>query len=194
MTTGLSELLTIGPPRRAGSKKTADSQRGAVYSWGWALDTNEPMTLAECRALVERVWADYRPGKRAPEVTDGRGTRRGYAYGPGRISLPIAVRKPVYVLHEAAHTLLPQAELHGPRFATLMLILIARYARIDKAVARKAGIEQRPRRVHFAPESEVPQPSSREYRRWATEREVLRLRAADAERALHAHDRLRPQA
>lgn len=137
-----------------------DSQKSAVYAWENTIPEKElhgDWTLEQCRALVDRVWADYRPGQRSPEVRPGFGHRNatGSRY---TIQLPLWSRQPIVVLHETAHSLLPINSTHGPDFATLLLDLMARYAGVDKGAARKLGIEHKPRRVHFAPAAKVPQP------------------------------------
>ena len=175
-----------------------DSQREAVYRWERSLPQYEEhgsMSLRECEALVARVWADYRPGRSVPTIGDGRRTRRGLAYTwDNRMSLPRWARSPLVVLHESAHLLLPSDEKHGPAFATLCLELWARYIDgFDKVAARKAGIAQRPRRVHFATASATPQPKSRAYREW--QKELARLHAAEsaASQARRAHELTRPK-
>lgn len=175
-----------------------DSQRSAIYRWERALpggmpDTSRELSLDECRALVARVWDEYRPGDAPPRISDGRGTRiaRGGSTG---LNLPRWARRPLTVLHEVAHSLMPNRDegAHGPEFATLLLDLLTRYAGVDRVAARKAGIEQRPRRVHFAPGSAVPQRRSREYMRWHARLLEARKAYAQARANYDAIQRERP--
>ena len=162
-----------------------DSQRNAVYAWEGTVKARWPgeaMPLDECRALVARVWGDYSPGVAPPQVTDGRGTR--WARGSRRrVNLPRWARTPIVVLHETAHSLSPTGPWHGPEFATLVIELWARYTKIPKAEARRVGIQQRPRRVHFARLADVPKPRSRAYRKWSRERSAARTRLHELEAA-----------
>jgi len=174
-----------------------DTQRSALYAWERALigmpDRTREMTLDECAALVARVWSEYRPGDEPPRITDGRGARiaRGARYS---LKLPRWARRPGTVLHETAHSLMPRdgEAAHGPEFATLLLDLLTRYVGIDRAAARKAGIEQRPRRVHFAPAAKVPQRRSREYMRWHARVVEARKAYAQARATYDAIQRERP--
>lgn len=168
----------------------ADSQRSALYSWERSLPQwtgHGTLTLDECKALIARVWADYRPGATPPTVTDGRAARsaRGSSWS---IKLPRWSRSPMVVLHETAHGLtMTQDDWHGPVFATLCLELWARYVPgFDKVAARKAGIAQRPRRVHFATVAACPRPVSRAYKAWETERRRLT-------HALREHEARKPE-
>lgn len=166
-----------------------DSQRSALYTWERSLPQYTaagPMTLDECKALIAKVWADYRPGSIPPKVTDGRGTT--WAKGASwRINLPRWARSPLVVLHEVAHGLsMTSDDWHGPVFATLCLELWGKYVPgFDKVAARKAGIAQRPRRVHFATVAACPRPVSRTYRVWNAERARLY-------KALHEHEAKKP--
>lgn len=175
----------------------ADTQRAAVYAWERELpqwESRGDLSLDECRALVARVWADYRPGGTPPPIHDGRGRRKaaGASYG---LWLPRWSRSPMVVLHEAAHALHDDPDnWHGPVFATLCLDLWARYvpgfdkaaARAAGVAARAAGVAQRPRRVHFAPVAACPRPVSRAYRQWEAQRRELA-------HALRAHEAARPE-
>jgi len=158
-----------------------DSQRGAVYKWEravkarWPSCCDEPMTLDECKELVRKVWSDYRPGETPPEVKDGRGTRiaRG---GRWTINLPVWARRAWVVLHETAHSLDidRHCPAHGRVFATLFLEMLAHYAGVPQAEARRMGIQQRPRRVHFAISADVPHRPSREWMQWKRVLDSLR--------------------
>lgn len=131
-----------------------DNQRSAVYAWerSIGLPYVGDMTLAECQALVNRVWGRYGYGF-APKVTDGRGRRRGSG-GRSRIALPRRTRNRMYVLHEVAHSLvclhLKGVAAHGPEYARVLLGLLVEYAEIDGSRAHRIGVQQRPRRVRFS--------------------------------------------
>lgn len=183
-----------GRGRGVGAMTVRDTQRSAVYAWERALPqwvSRGEMTLAECRALVARVWEDYRPGAQRPDVVDGRGTRwaRG---GRSRISLPLWSRSALVVLHETAHSLTTDNSHHGPDFARLCLDLFERYGGVDRREAIKIAQEQKPRQVHFALAGATPQRASRAYAAWAKERAVLTKAANDATAALRAHVAMRP--
>lgn len=150
-----------------------DSQRSAVYRWGSALAEKYPrlhreLTLAECEELVFRVWDDYRTGTEPPEVLDGRGRRRACATR-WRIKLPRWARRPDVVLHEVSHALGPGGPGHGRAFARLLLELLNRYEGVPIREARAIGMNQKPRRVHFAQAAACPKPRSREWKRWRRE-------------------------
>lgn len=164
-----------------------DSQRQAVYDWERSLpqwESHGSLTLDECKALVARVWADYLPSRAMPPVHDGRGRRKagGASWG---VFLPRWSRSPMVVLHEVAHALtMTSTDWHGPEFATTCLELWARSVPgFDKAAARKAGIAQRPRRVHFAQVAACPRPVTRAYRTWEAERRRLAKATIEHERA-----------
>lgn len=194
-------MTTATKPKRRRTSNP-DTQRSAVYAWDSALEARWPeslgttLSLAECRALVERVWRDYHGTISPPEVTDGR-MRRSAAGSHYRIALPRSGRSVETVLHELAHAILDETSVtndkHGPRFATLSLELFARYGGVDKAVARKMAIEQRPRRVHFAKIADVPKPLSREYRVWMKRLDELDAEARDLARRRSEHFMREPQ-
>lgn len=198
-----------------------DTQQAAVYAWERALPEwpdSPKLTEAETEALVRRVFADYLPGQRLPKITHGG---RTWSYG-GRWELKFSpsLRTKLVVLHEVAHALATEHVRHGPKFATLLLELYARYGGVDKGRARKLGIEVREvrsphkrweavkdedgkvidytmaanarRRVHFAKVAEVPQPVSRAYRQWAVRRQAAQLAVTEARTALAAIERERP--
>ena len=166
----------------------ADTQRSAVYAWERTLpqwDNHGTLSLDECEALVAKVWADYRPGSTPPPIGDGRG-RRSAGGAPWGIFLPRWSRSPMVVLHEAAHAMTLK-DLHGPIFATLCLELWSRYVPgFDKVAARRAGIAQRPRRVHFEAVAACPRPVSRTFTAWAQEGRLLA-------RALREHEAKKPE-
>ena len=130
-------------------RRPRDSQRSKVYAWELANTENytaPTLSLTECRELVRRVWAAYRPGAQPPEFADGRGVSRGGAWGSFQISLPKRSRTRPNVLHETAHTLLasqPYAS-HGPEWLRLQIELLARLAGFRRAdllrSARGAGL------------------------------------------------------
>jgi len=143
-----------------------DSQRTAVYRWESAIKKRWPeldtrLPLDECRNLIKKVWADYRPGENPPELADGRGTRTAYG-SRWRINLPVWARTKLVVLHEIAHSLLsPQLPFHGREFARLVLELWRHYAGLPIREAKGMAVRQKPRRVHFARAADVPkQPRS----------------------------------
>ena len=162
---------------------TRDSQRSAVYRWGWTLyraypALDEVLTKDEILALVRRIFREY--GKRAPTVIFANGDHRAWAKGNAfwnRITLPVAhewARKRGIVLHEAAHCLTD--DKHGPRYARMFLDLMVRYAGVPAAKARSIGVHQKPRRVRFAKANEVRQRKSAAWIRWHDK--LLGLQAA----------------
>ncbi len=148
--------------------KVRDSQKSRVYAWDRSLEQGEPMTLDECRQLIESVWekyavagctgtcalsgtASYRTEERrpaAPTVVDGRGTTiaRG---GLHRISLPRWARTKPVVLHECAHAILEHREFHqrtpggvaahGPEFARIFMELLVRFGGYERRTIREAA-------------------------------------------------------
>lgn len=155
-----------------------DGQRQAVYDWQSELSARylrlieDLPTLQECAALIAQVWDDYRPGSNYPLLADGRGTRlaRGSRW---KISLPAWARTRKTVLHEIAHSLTTDGPAHGREFARLLMELFERYAGVPLSEARRLGVEQRPRRVHFAPLAASPKPVTRAWKAWKTERDRL---------------------
>jgi len=129
-------------------KRQRDSQRSKLYAWerqyvdgrptwaSWAerheTGKHPKMTLAECQALVNKVWRSYfGPGPTPPEVKDGRGSRRALA-GFFHISLPRWARTRHSVLHEVTHSILDRScryDLagHGPEFVRIYCELLVRY-------------------------------------------------------------------
>lgn len=165
-----------------------------MYEWEKAFYPKEekPLTMDECRALVARVWADYRPESRLPTVGASHAGGNHWEPWSRTIALGHWGRQTGVVLHETAHSLLDSTEWHGPKFAALLIDLFDRYAGADRVAMRKAGIEQRPRRVHFAKSAEVPQPKSRAYMKWHREHAVLVAARKAAEEVQAAHLALRP--
>jgi putative metallohydrolase (TIGR04338 family) len=99
------------PPKTG---KRRDQQRSKLYK---ADDAIKPFALelpavADVERYVNKVWASERCrkafpralGQRAPEVADGRGTRRATG-GYWEISIPRWARNSAVVLHELAHTI-----------------------------------------------------------------------------------------
>ena len=168
--------------------KLADTQREALYKWETSAEVGlaaRPtlLTLEECQAAVDVLFRDYVDAK-PPTVTDGRGSRRAsYQRFGHRIRLPRWARNLRTVVHEVAHAVIARAKVehtnvpgaahpgspwqyvaaHGPEYATLLLNMYAFYHRQDKRPMRKAGVHQRPRRVHFAREDQAPQPIRRRH-------------------------------
>ena len=143
-----------------------DSQRSAIYAWesmickAWPR-CNEKLTLEECVELIRQVWEDYRPGQTPPIVGDGRGRRRACG-NRGQIKLPTWARTKIMVLHEVAHSLQQTRPWHGPEFARLALELWSEYAFLPLAPAKRLGVHQKPRRVHFAATAACPKPKKQE--------------------------------
>lgn len=146
-----------------------DNQKSAVYKWEreffgseWEATKTNFLTLDECQILINRVWKDYGRLSSPPFVKDGRGTRvaRGSLV---YINLPRWARTKPIVLHEIAHALLSWHRVagHGPEFATLVVQLWVRYLGASSKELRQTGINQKPRRVHFAPVAEVDKLSGR---------------------------------
>jgi hypothetical protein len=115
-----------------------DQQRARLYRWEAAqifpLD-REPLELAACAALVERVfrWSDGAaadlPGWRPPRVEDGRG-RRHACGSRAVIKLPRWARTRPVVLHECAHGLTD--DLHGRRFVACYVELLVTFLGFDR--------------------------------------------------------------
>lgn len=156
--------------------KSKDTQRSAVYKWerrvakeeGVPSFGNRLLTLPQCEVLIRRIWGDYcSPLIPPPRIADGRGTRhpRGCA---AWVNLPVRGRSPIVVVHEVTHALQDIASIwpdrterrpgHGRGFAALFLDLLSSYLHFDSVRMRRMGIDQKPRRVHFAPLRSIPAP------------------------------------
>lgn len=132
----LPPLPRARPMRSA--PRPRDQQRARLYRWEAAhvfpLD-REPLELAACAALVERVfrWSDGAaadlPGWRPPRVEDGRG-RRHACGSRAAIKLPRWARTRPVVLHECAHGLTD--DLHGPRFVARYVELLVTFLGFDR--------------------------------------------------------------
>lgn len=130
-----------------------DSQRSRLYGWEntvfdmytYSSQASPVMALAECEALIHKVWRRHSPrlhrgtteaAYNAPRVTDGRRARRATG-SYWRISLPRWSRQPPVVLHELAHALLTSVRCslaaHGPEFARVYIELLVRYCGRDRA-------------------------------------------------------------
>ena len=173
-----------------------DTQRNAVYRWEDFI-TNEyphledPMTYLECHDMIAKVWLDYRGATSTPpELKDGRGTSwaRG---GRWKINLPVWARNMSVVLHEIAHSLIPD-DLHNKRFATLYLEMLVKYGKVNSKIARQMGIKQRPRRVHFAPSSACPKPIARKMKTWHNELKTLKTELAGVQNKIRVHWKGKP--
>lgn len=123
---------------------TDDGEEMTVYQQRCRID--DEMSLAECTALVTKVWADYRPDAlHTPKVTPGYMARRATGCRD-RINLPRWARQPAVILHEVAHSLSPPlcwgirdgvhlpaggdvvpVAWHGPEFMRLFIELLVRY-------------------------------------------------------------------
>lgn len=160
-----------------------DSQRGAVYAWDekvyakWPDILKKKLTLSECRELIVKVYGDYRPGRTPPELRDGRGRRRAVAYGSHLIKLPVWARTVGTVLHEIAHGLNTVRPAHGKTYARQVLELYVRYGGVVRSEAKSLGVNQKPRRVRFAPPNAegVAQIPSLKWMKWKARLEVLRI-------------------
>lgn len=151
-------------------KTTRDSQRSACYAWEKKVGEDFPeakriMTLDECKALVERVWDDYHPGKKPPHVKDGRGTRKARG-SRWEINLPQWARYPLIVLHEVAHSLQEIQPWHGLEFARLVMDLWCHYLDLPKVQVRLLGTTQKPRRVRFASLAASVRKPRQEWLKW----------------------------
>lgn len=114
-----------------------DSQQRAVYDWHhnviepWCRrhGKGQPMSLEECRALVNEVYGAR--GLSSPIVTVEPGDTA--ATGSARsITLPPSMMRRAVVLHEAAHGLVElrfgAAQGHGPEFVTVFCVLMQKHA------------------------------------------------------------------
>jgi len=146
------------------TRRPRDSQRQAVYRWEQVIrdrfpEACTPMTLEECRALVNRVWYEYVALGPAPLIKDGRGCKCAWG-SRWFITLPCWARNPIVVLHELAHAILDyysyKDAIHGPVFATFVLDLWATHTDIPEVVVRRMGETQMPRRVRFAELGTMP--------------------------------------
>jgi hypothetical protein len=142
--------------------RTRDSQRSKVYAWERTSSGDEDpgeMSLQECAEMIRRTRSWYGLST-LPHVKDGRGTR--LAWGNDRtINLPRWARRPRFVLHEAAHSVIenfsaraPRGESnarsarpawHGPEFMTVYVDILER-AQIGRGAdlrrsARTAGVK-----------------------------------------------------
>lgn len=129
-----------------------DSQRQAVYKWHWTLRgmyPPTPLSLSDCRALVERIYS-HCPGLVVPRIVTKRGEKWAF-YDEYRhvIRLPVAGQNALVVCHEVAHAFVRDAPWHGPRFATLVAELWEDHAGIPQSVSRPLGETQKPRKVLF---------------------------------------------
>jgi hypothetical protein len=138
--------------------KGRDNQRTAVYRWEHKVikkwpKCNKSLTWQECRELVNRVWSDYRPGEDPPKVVCNTRARHWAKGSRWKITLPPKdwAKHTIVVLHETAHSLVPtDEEAHGPKFASLMLELWAKYGGVPENDAKSMAVRQKPRRVRFA--------------------------------------------
>lgn len=114
----------------------SDGIEHTFYRWQRCrIDAELP--LADCAALVAKVWAGYRPGAAPPRVTPGHMARAATG-DRSRVNLPRWARQSVVVIHETAHSLLPLVRweagavclaAHGPEFVRLFIELLVRYHR-----------------------------------------------------------------
>lgn len=194
-------------------RRVRDSQRSAVYRWErecakrWPDLLSHNMTPGEIRALVARVWSDYRGSEKGmPEIRIATPSARGGAWANRfRMRIPAWGRRPWVVLHETAHSLLAGAPggqpdgAHGPTFARLLLELFERYAGVPLAEAKSIGVNltrdpfNATRRVHFARAAATPSPESRAMRSWRKEHARLSAAVVEAQRLLTEHNGRRPE-
>lgn len=147
---GLQTGAWVAVPVR--TYRTDDGETSVFYRQRCQIE--DEMSMAECAALVARVWADYRPEVlRLPTVTPGSGARMASGWRD-RINLPRWARQPAVILHEVAHSLQPLVRWiepdgttylpdgttylpdggevvslpwHGPEFVRLFIELLVRY-------------------------------------------------------------------
>ena len=127
-----------------------DRQKSKVFRWerqyqerhklvkrsrfNWANTVENEMTLAECKALADKVCKHWKIRERG--VEDGRGCRSAYSMG-GYIKLPRWARQPVVVLHEMAHEVIgatigqSRVESHGREFLGVEMYLLVKFAGFD---------------------------------------------------------------
>jgi len=142
-----------------------DFQRKAVYRWEETIVKTWPGLVRRldhkaCRELVEQVWGDYAPVEKPPTLyfpSDGRLCAKATR---AVLTIPPWAKTNLMVLHETAHSLLPDGTDHSPLFASFFLVLGARYAGVPLLAAAELGFRQRPRRVHFVPVAQCPQPAA----------------------------------
>lgn len=173
-----------------------DGQRGAVYAWEGTIarefpDLKRKLDLAECTALVHRIWNDFHHSA-PPRVTDGRSRRSAYG-NRYRIALPRWSRQAYVVIHETCHALTEKEPPHGRHFARLLLELLAYYEKVPVGTMRSLGVHQKPRRVHFAKSEEVPKRKSREWRGWLAELHKLQEDLSKARVAVRVHNAKEPR-
>jgi len=157
--------------------RARDSQRSKVYAWERAHVPDfdgkgtYKLTLRQCEIMINRVWADYRPGEHAPRVADGRGCSNAKG-GRWRITLPRWARTVPIVLHELAHPLTPHpAAPHGPEFVRLFIDLLVRYDEGDKAELLRTA---RACRLKIGQAQAAPKPKARRSSRAVYERAPCR--------------------
>ena len=131
------------------TKRQRDWQRSRVYKWERAHfgEKCPELTLDECRELVSRT-AQFYPGFLCPEVTDGRGRRKGgYCRHTNTIKLPRFTRTHWYACHEIAHAIVAQfydrdgvLAAHGVMFVSVYINVLAKL-KISEARALRRSAE-----------------------------------------------------
>ena len=134
-----------------------DPQQFPLYAWQAEVGKRWPdsvrLTVRECKALIEGVYARYGLKGKQPSITGTRDkhwanySRLGHCVGLP----PLWARNRYVVLHETAHSLLPETvESHGPEFASLVVQLWSEsIPSFDAAGARQLAAEM-PEPVGFA--------------------------------------------
>lgn len=150
--------------------RARDAQRQAVYDWErslrpWLRPDSEalrPLSLDECRELIQHVWRSYFGRAAVPQVKDGRGC--SWARGSHKaIVLPRWARHRLIVLHEVAHAILWQdpdtrrTAAHGPLFVRLVIELWHTHYVMHRDATEKLAREF-PKRILIADVRNIPQP------------------------------------
>ena len=134
-----------------------DPQQHSLYAWQNEIQKRWPdsfeLTVSECRALIDRVYARCGLEGMQPPVT-GASDKCKACYSPlgHAIQLPRRwARNRYVVLHETAHSLLPETvECHGPEFASLVVQLWSEHIPSFDALAARRLAREMPEPVSFA--------------------------------------------
>lgn len=125
-----------------------DSQRSKAYLWertcglDWCNPIWPKFSLDDCAKIIAMVWQHQKMNHHPlPRLEDGRGRRRACG-GPSRIALPRLHRTLPTVLHETAHAILggdQDGGWHGPKWVSLYIDLLERFAARDAADLRSVA-------------------------------------------------------